>query len=60
MIDVIKENKEKPKICLIWLRDVTIKPILIVLIVALLDKPIVHHLNCTPKVRHKTFGVHYV
>ena len=29
---------------LIWLRDVTIKPILIVLIVALLDKPIEHHL----------------
>lgn len=29
---------------LIWLRDVTIKPILIVLIVALLDKPIDYHL----------------
>ena len=30
--------------CIIWLRDVTIKPILIVLIIALLDKPIEHHL----------------
>ena len=29
---------------LIWLRDVTIRPILIVLIVALLDKPIDYHL----------------
>lgn len=30
--------------CFTWLRDVTIKPILIVLIVALLDKPIDYHL----------------
>lgn len=30
--------------CIIWLRDVTIKPILIVLIVALLDKPIDNYL----------------
>lgn len=30
--------------CIIWLRDATIKPILIVLIVALFDKPIDHHL----------------
>ena len=44
MIDTIKGNMGKTKESLVWLRDVTIRPILIVLIAALLDKPIERHL----------------